>query len=207
MLIQPIDYFLVGWFALAAALTAYVALDQYRNNSEPTVMKWDFMGDSGVTPESFETGLARTADASHCENDRRSIRLFLVRHSPVQFWFVICLLVVRLVLGEFAHAMPHQAGAPSVSVSSGEATACPGHAHASSDGASMTGQHSPHEKPASQTKDCCKASGCQCPCLHASVIVSSSSMVVPVSLDRSATIICTLGPVQDRIDRLFRPPA
>ncbi|MGI8742295.1 MAG: DUF4396 domain-containing protein [Bryobacteraceae bacterium] len=43
MLIRPIDYFLVVWFALAAASTAYVAWDQYRNNPEPTVMKWGFI--------------------------------------------------------------------------------------------------------------------------------------------------------------------
>src|SRR5213593_3893973 len=43
MLIQPIDYFLVAWFALAAASTAYVAWDQYRHNPEPVVMKWGFI--------------------------------------------------------------------------------------------------------------------------------------------------------------------
>ncbi len=43
MLIQPIDYFLVVWFALAAMSTAYVAIDQYRNNPEPVVMKWGFI--------------------------------------------------------------------------------------------------------------------------------------------------------------------
>src|SRR6266850_1568321 len=43
MLIQPIDYFLVVWFALAAASTAYVGWDQYRNNPEPVVMKWGFI--------------------------------------------------------------------------------------------------------------------------------------------------------------------
>ena len=43
MLIQPIDYFLVAWFALAAVSTAYVGWDQYRNNPEPVVMKWGFM--------------------------------------------------------------------------------------------------------------------------------------------------------------------
>ena len=32
MLIQPIDYFLLVWFGLAAASTLYVAVDQYRNN-------------------------------------------------------------------------------------------------------------------------------------------------------------------------------
>src|SRR3982074_3471436 len=43
MLLRPIDYFLVVWFTLAAASTAYVAWDQYRNNPEPTVMKWGFI--------------------------------------------------------------------------------------------------------------------------------------------------------------------
>ena len=43
MLIRPIDYFLVVWFALAAASNAYVAWDQYRNNPEPAVMKWGFI--------------------------------------------------------------------------------------------------------------------------------------------------------------------
>jgi hypothetical protein len=43
MLIQPIDYFLVAWFALALASTGYVGWDQYRNNPEPEVMKWGFI--------------------------------------------------------------------------------------------------------------------------------------------------------------------
>src|ERR1700716_160956 len=43
MFIQPIDYFLVGWFLLAVASTAYVGWDQFWNNPEPTVMKWGFI--------------------------------------------------------------------------------------------------------------------------------------------------------------------
>ncbi|WP_027163490.1 DUF4396 domain-containing protein [Mesorhizobium sp. WSM1293] len=43
MFIQPIDYFLAVWFALAAASTLYVGFDQYRNNPEPVVMKWGFI--------------------------------------------------------------------------------------------------------------------------------------------------------------------
>ncbi len=43
MLIQPIDYFLLVWFVLAFSATAYVGIDQYRNNPEPTVMKWGFI--------------------------------------------------------------------------------------------------------------------------------------------------------------------
>src|SRR3954469_6287060 len=40
MIAQPIDYFLIVWFILAGLSTAYVAYDQFRNNPEPTVMKW-----------------------------------------------------------------------------------------------------------------------------------------------------------------------
>jgi manganese oxidase len=41
--VQPVDYFLVVWFAIVAASTAYVAWDQFRNNPEPVVMKWGFI--------------------------------------------------------------------------------------------------------------------------------------------------------------------
>src|SRR5262249_40250467 len=43
MLIQPIDYFLVAWFLLALASTAYVGWDQYCNKPERVVMKWGFI--------------------------------------------------------------------------------------------------------------------------------------------------------------------
>jgi len=43
MFVQPVDYFLVAWFIVAAASTAYVAWDQFRNNPEPVVMKWGFV--------------------------------------------------------------------------------------------------------------------------------------------------------------------
>ena len=43
MIVQPIDYVLVAWFALALVSTAYVAWDQFRNNPEPTVMRFAFI--------------------------------------------------------------------------------------------------------------------------------------------------------------------
>ena len=43
MIALPYDYFLIVWFVLAAASTAYVAVDQFRSNPEPTVMKWGFI--------------------------------------------------------------------------------------------------------------------------------------------------------------------
>ena len=43
MIAQPIDFFLLAWFALAFASTAYVAYDQFMHNPEPVVMKWGFV--------------------------------------------------------------------------------------------------------------------------------------------------------------------
>lgn len=43
MIALPYDYYLIGWFVLAAAATAYVAYDQFAGNPEPTVMKWGFI--------------------------------------------------------------------------------------------------------------------------------------------------------------------
>jgi manganese oxidase len=43
MIIQPYDYALIVWFVLAGLSTAYVAVDQFRNNPEPTVMRWGFI--------------------------------------------------------------------------------------------------------------------------------------------------------------------
>ena len=43
MIIQPIDDFLIVWFTLAALSTIYVAVDQFHNNPEPTVMRWGFI--------------------------------------------------------------------------------------------------------------------------------------------------------------------
>src|SRR6266404_4190440 len=43
MIVQPIDYLLIVWFALAALSTIYVAWDQFKNNPEPVVMKCVFI--------------------------------------------------------------------------------------------------------------------------------------------------------------------
>ena len=43
MFVQPIDYFVAGWLFLAGLSALYVALDQFRGNPEPAVMKWGFV--------------------------------------------------------------------------------------------------------------------------------------------------------------------
>jgi hypothetical protein len=43
MILQPIDYVVYSWLAIAILSAAYVAYDQFRNNPEATVMKWGFV--------------------------------------------------------------------------------------------------------------------------------------------------------------------
>lgn len=43
MIVQPYDYALLIWFVLAALSTLYVAIDQFKNNPEPSVMRWGFI--------------------------------------------------------------------------------------------------------------------------------------------------------------------
>ena len=43
MIVQPIDYLLIVWVALAVLSTIYVAWDQFKNNPEPVVMKFGFI--------------------------------------------------------------------------------------------------------------------------------------------------------------------
>lgn len=43
MILQPIDYVVYAWLAVALMSTAYVAVDQFRHNPEATVMKWGFV--------------------------------------------------------------------------------------------------------------------------------------------------------------------
>jgi hypothetical protein len=129
----------------------------------------------------------------------------VVRRSPLQFWSVICLLVLRLAFGEFAHAFPHDMAAADVAASS--SGACPDHVQSQDDSASAIGEHVAAEQPAAETADCCKAGGCECPCFHATAMIASSAMPAPTSLDRSPAITCALGFVQHPVNRLFRPPA
>jgi manganese oxidase len=43
MIVQPVDYLVYAWLAVALLSTAYVAWDQFRGNPEPAVMKWGFV--------------------------------------------------------------------------------------------------------------------------------------------------------------------
>lgn len=127
----------------------------------------------------------------------RVSRLFFHR------WAVIFLLMSNLILGEFAHAMPHMAAATMdevVALAGQDSPACGDHAQAGSPDSS---QDSNTDAPAD---DCCERGECACPCLHS----PAASTVVPVSaLYVNAEKIADLveGAAWHRLSALFRPPA
>src|SRR6266550_5741542 len=43
LILQPIDFVVYAWLAVAVLSAAYVAYDQFRNNPEAPVMKWGFV--------------------------------------------------------------------------------------------------------------------------------------------------------------------
>ena len=43
LILQPIDFVVYAWLAIAVLSAAYVAYDQFRNNPEAPVMKWGFV--------------------------------------------------------------------------------------------------------------------------------------------------------------------
>lgn len=125
---------------------------------------------------------------------------------------MILLLVARLIMGEFAHAMPHDhkpVAADSAVVAQGQEAPCPDHA-----GKSAHAMQSVDSEPiakvhsgASHDTDCCKTAGCQCLCVHISAIAMPFLGLNVVLLDQSRVPVSADGLIQDRLSALFRPPA
>lgn len=129
-----------------------------------------------------------------------------VRKFCWQRWALMFLLMTRLVVGEFSHAMPMQAMGAMDHATSGvaaDAEACPEH-----DTKSQSAPQISHEMDhSSGEQDCCKSGECECPCLHvpcASFDVIGVNRIAPTEqrgLEREAFII------SQRPSGLFRPPA
>jgi hypothetical protein len=56
---------LIAWFVLAGLSTVYVAIDQFQNNPEPTVMKWGFIGVADQDGLALVDGDLRRTDLNH----------------------------------------------------------------------------------------------------------------------------------------------
>jgi hypothetical protein len=115
-----------------------------------------------------------------------------VSRAPYKFWTIIVLLIVRLALGESAHAMPH---APDTSVS-GAAVECPDH----------QSDPSGSERPAAEP-ECCQLGSCECPCFHAPCAMQIGARPVALIAIEVRCILDTTLVGLDQSSDLLRPPA
>lgn len=126
---------------------------------------------------------------------------------------MILLLVGRLVIGEFAHAMPHSgelAHSDAAVATQSQDSPCPDHAGKAADvkqSADSVGPAASAHVNASNDTDCCKTTGCKCLCVHISAIAVPSIGLNVVLLDQSRVPVSADGLMQDRLSALFRPPA
>lgn len=136
-------------------------------------------------------------------------------HRPsLHRWSIVVLLVMRLIMGEFAHAMPHQdasAGTDAPAVADGQELPCPDHADPDQTRKSHTDQLSSESGVKTHTGDshdtnCCEAA-CACPCLHLSALALLAAPVSVAVLDQPRFPAAVLGHLPDRISLLLRPPA
>jgi hypothetical protein len=140
----------------------------------------------------------------------RGVTLQAVRSFGFHRWAVVFLMLSRLIVGEFAHAMPHS-GAPANMPASeaaalvGESSAaCPDHENAGSPSPQSSEQsHGVH----SEDEDCCKANGCECPCVHLPPAAGDPSVIAVAKTDSHRVSEPALGAAARRLSALFRPPA
>jgi hypothetical protein len=134
-----------------------------------------------------------------------------VRKFCWQRWTLIFLLMARLVVGEFGHAMPVAAmSSPSEHTAtqmvgdpacaeheSGKQAPMAAHGDAAEDAtAHSDGEH-----------DCCKSGDCKCPCLHVPCVSLDAAVMNPVAIallrsPHGVDVVSSVRPA-----RLFRPPA
>lgn len=132
-----------------------------------------------------------------------------MRKFVLQRWALIFLLVSRLVIGEFVHAMPMgDEGAPHHQMShvlsemASDPAACPQH-----DGAAQSDETHPSGDTASETQDCCKSGECECPCLHVPCAAIDATVGTLLSVELRRLPAGTDGLMVQRLSGLFRPPA
>jgi hypothetical protein len=119
---------------------------------------------------------------------------------------VVALLLCRLVLGEFAHAVPAHAQPDTQSMAL--ADHCEEHGSAGSTGDSSHGMH--HDDRAMDGSQphspCCKSGQCECPGMHAPALALSVADVFPVTRSKERLLDHSIGADRPAIANLFRPP-
>lgn len=136
-----------------------------------------------------------------------------VRRHVLQRWSIVLLLVTRLILGEFAHGMPHHgetAPADLTVAAQPQEAPCPDHAGQPAGGkqsADSVGPTANAHHGASHHTDCCNTAACKCLCVHIAAIATPSLAVELAFLAQSRVAVSADGLLQDRLSALFRPPA
>lgn len=133
------------------------------------------------------------------------------RHS-LHRWSIVVLLIARLVLGEFANAMPRHADLGEIEAGVAAQTdsmPCPDHAASSPASEAPTDfadlADKPHDSTVHETH-CCNGA-CDCACVHASALAMPAAAVNMVALEKHLASAAALGHTPHRTFLLFRPPA
>jgi hypothetical protein len=140
-------------------------------------------------------------------------RGYAARVSRLHFhrWAVIFLLVSNLILGEFAHAMPHMTQ-PATAMNetamnefgtSADHDSPPCGSHVQG-GSESEQSHDPGTDDHA-AKNCCKGGECACPCLHSPAATAAVPFTLPRAHDQIAVLV--EGAAWHRLSGLFRPPA
>ena len=131
----------------------------------------------------------------------------MVHTRSFRRWVLICMIVLRVVVGDGAHAMHQSEATAAKAVMAGQQSEhCAEHMspHAESDEPSnAVTQATGHEHGKT---DCCKTSACTCACVHGSAMPTLSVSI----FDSPSHFIeppPVLGRVQSRFTPLLRPPA
>ena len=134
-----------------------------------------------------------------------------VRHHIFHRWAFAFLLVSRLILGEFVHAMPHESAATDAAAASQSMYEPPCPEHSARHAATASNEVSDSgvveaTDHAGNDRDCCKSGGCACPCLHTPGATGASTLAIERAHPGLPTVLAS-GVAHLRSYTLFRPPA
>lgn len=141
----------------------------------------------------------------------RAGRGYPARVSRLHFhrWAVIFLLMSKLILGEFAHAMPHMAE-PATTMNEVVMSASASHDSPPCGDHALSGSESGQSQDSSSddhaAKSCCNGGECACPCLHSPAATASVPLTMQRAHDDEVGFLID-GVACHRLSGLFRPPA
>jgi hypothetical protein len=150
--------------------------------------------------------VGREAALLCCSVERESHSRYAleVHRSNTSRWLIVALLLCRLVLGEFAHALPVHAASPTSAGTAALIHHCFGHDQSSELDTDAVTKHAHSE--GTNHSQCCKSGACECPCLHTPALAVASSISAASNLCDDNAIERAIPPQNHRAVNLFRPP-